>query len=229
MNCSEFKELIVDYLTKKALDLNTKKEFEEHYFECDDCFNDLELTSVTIGVIHSEGIDKIFQFSTEERITVIKEKAKSLVERIKALISDTSLPCRCYGFETARSHAHKENTYNINESIVINITAPQERDGYLTIIHYDKAFNLRLIFPTNSCDTTLVKSGVEKEFGINLTGPIGKQYVKVIWTASELLNPKDVRFKNTDELILDIGRFLDALEIQEENNWMEEVLKYEVI
>ena len=95
MNCEEFEKNINDYLTDKNFDAQLKEAMAEHYFECEDCFNKLELTSVTIGVIQAEGIDKLLQYSEVEDealetiFTVFLDGVQQTIKQIrKVLISD---------------------------------------------------------------------------------------------------------------------------------------------
>jgi len=61
MNCKEFKQHIFDYLTDKNFDPELKEAMEDHYFDCDKCFDELELMSATIGAIHKKGVEELIE------------------------------------------------------------------------------------------------------------------------------------------------------------------------
>ncbi len=113
----------------------------------------------------------------------------SLMQKIKNLISELSLPVYSIpvGAVVTRSTT-KDDTrqYSIGESFVFCM--PVISNGYLVILHYDEKDNFSLIFPSNRKDDAFVRKGSEKKISGKVTGPTGKQYFKVFWTAKKVLN-----------------------------------------
>ena len=79
MNCEEFEKHLFDYLNDILSDMKIKRAMEEHYFECDECFNNLELTSAMIGAIKTEGIDNLFQYSENNEELLKSEYIKKML------------------------------------------------------------------------------------------------------------------------------------------------------
>jgi hypothetical protein len=80
MKTCKFENLIDDYLINR---LNEEKrgEFEEHYFNCHECFQQMEERSQLISVIKTKG-DRIFQ-----DIKASQEKRVSFFDRLSALFT----------------------------------------------------------------------------------------------------------------------------------------------
>jgi len=80
MKKCKYNELIEDYLFDR-LPEDKKAEFEEHYFNCPDCFNQIKETDLLISTIKARG-KEIFK----EIEAPVKEK-KSLLESILSFLS----------------------------------------------------------------------------------------------------------------------------------------------
>ena len=76
MNCNDFNKYIFDYFFDPDIDWEIRYEIEEHYFECDNCYN----TFITIQEMQSEGFEEessdMFVKLQEEKVTKLKEKGK---------------------------------------------------------------------------------------------------------------------------------------------------------
>ena len=106
---------------------------------------------------------------------------------------------------------------------------PVISNGYLVVLHYDEKDNFSLIFPSNRKDDAFVRKGSEKKISGKVTGPTGKQYFKVFWTAKKVLNTDNIDFKNEISIENMINDYIDSLTDLKDSDWCETIYEYEVI
>lgn len=241
MNCEEFSKHIFAYLTNKNFDQKLKEAMEEHYFECDECFNKMELTSSTIGAIRTEGVDKLLQYSKEVSkqapVLMPKERQIFMIEELDDLKSEVSLPCLISNYDTISGMPNFDNvmrggeqekvSHVLGERVIIRMKPP--KDGYLTVIHYDDEHNLNLLFPHKATDETLIRAGKEKNIGIEAREPIGKHYIKAIWTSNQMIDPKKINFSKKSDIASALEEFLSSLKELRSDEWMESLATFEII
>ena len=249
MNCDEFEKYVLNYLTDRDFDPELKHKMEEHYFECDNCFNSLELATATIGVIHSEGVDNLLQYSggkeIQEKLSELLDEQEDtypipndlelLVKKLSmvksmnrspgdlTLSQDPLLGARMFGAE----RGVEESIYMLGEGISIDLEPP--KDGYLTILLYDDANNLKLLFPENATDDTFVKGGEKKQFEIVAAEPLGKQYFKAFWTSDQLMVPDKIDFGDESAICSAIKTFLNSISALDDDEWMVFEKEFEVV
>lgn len=82
MKCEEFEQYIPNYVTGN-IDPAIKEQMEAHYFECDTCFDALELIDAAASEIAESGVDKIREMETDEGTVewLIAEAQKCLDRR----------------------------------------------------------------------------------------------------------------------------------------------------
>lgn len=245
MNCDEFGKHILDYLTDTDFDHELKDKMEEHYFECDNCFNKLELTSATIGVIHSEGVDNLLQYFGNKEIkgkfselsskqhgesSLIPEGLKDLVKELSVLTSGAHFSCATnpYVPDPTRHDGLHEDTYYPGKQIVISVESPEKRDGFLTVFHYDDEYNLAMIFPSKPGVKTFLKAGIEKRIVIEAAKPLGKHYLKAIWTSKQIIDPEKVKLEDEAGTAALIETFLTSIHTLRSEDWLESVSEFEV-
>lgn len=80
MKCEEFNEHIADYVSGD-IDPAVKDQMEAHYFECDSCFNALELMDAAASEIAEVGVEKLLATAEDARVLkVIIGGVEHLVE-----------------------------------------------------------------------------------------------------------------------------------------------------
>lgn len=155
---------------------------------------------------------------------------QTLIEKLKQLVSSFSIPVYSFAADGLATRGEAAETdeiqYVIDESIVF--CAPIASDGHLVILHYDESEKLSLVFPSDSEDNTFVRGGSEKKISGTVTGPVGKQNFKVIWTSQRLMEPEKINFDSEEDIECAISEFLDALAGLEEGQWMETDHGFEV-
>ena len=148
---------------------------------------------------------------------------QTLIKKLKQLASNFSIPVYSFAADGLATRGEAAETdeiqYVIDESIVF--CAPIASDGHLVILHYDESEKLSLMFPSDSGDNTFVRGGSEKKISGTVTGPVGKQNFKVIWTFQQLMEPEKINFDSEEDIERAINEFLDALAGLEEGQWME--------
>jgi tetratricopeptide (TPR) repeat protein len=65
MNCEEFKDHVMEYISHQ-IDPDLKERMEDHYFECDECFDELELMNAAMHELADSGLDGIKEWETAE-------------------------------------------------------------------------------------------------------------------------------------------------------------------
>ena len=153
-----------------------------------------------------------------------------LTQKIKNLISSMSLSVYSFPVDAlaTRSEGKKDvKKYSIGDSLVFCI--PVVSDGYLVVLQYDANEEISLISPFNSEDDGFINGGNEKRISGKVTGPIGKQYFKVFWSAKNVLEPELIDFKDKDSVDEALNNYLDALKELKDSDWIETVYEYEVV
>lgn len=79
MNCEEFNEHISDYVSGD-IDPAVKDQMEAHYFECDSCFDTLELLDAAASEIAESGTEKLMAAADARILKVIISGVEHLVE-----------------------------------------------------------------------------------------------------------------------------------------------------
>lgn len=229
MNCEDFEKYIFGYLTDRNFDSKLKEAMEEHYFECDKCFNNLELTSATIGAIQTEGVDKLLKYSEEKNKISLKGKFRSLVDRLNQLVTDRFFPSTTLNLDGVRGGGKKTEIFKVGDPLIIQLDIPADMDGYLTILHYDEKNNLKMIFPKKKTDDTHVKAGEEKWIEMRANAPTGKHYLKAILTSNKIVEPNDINFSNSVDVVVTIEKLIDLINEITTDEWKESVTEFEVV
>jgi hypothetical protein len=153
-----------------------------------------------------------------------------LTPKIKNLISSISLSVYSFPVDAlaTRSEGKKDvKKYSIGDSLVFCI--PVVLDGYLVVFQYDANEEISLISPFNSKDDGFISGGNEKRISGKVTGPIGKQYFKVFWSAKKVLKPELINFEDIDSVEETLSNYFDALKELKDDDWIETVYEYEVV
>jgi len=189
-----------------------------------------------------EDIEKrIIKIQTElnkrESTRILRERANLVIDELKSMASKAPLPFIIVPYEeisvmpdfnAVRGGAEpKKITYTIGERIVIRIKAPM--DGYLALFQYDDENNLRLLFPHEATDETFVEASKEKNIGIEAKKPLGKHYLKAIWTSTQIIDPKKVNFTEKSEINSTIEKLTNSVQKMKPDEWMVSVKEFEVV
>jgi tetratricopeptide (TPR) repeat protein len=183
-------------------------------------------------------VKQILEIHERLDIEHFKHKAENLIQKLNNLKHEISILFRLTksipsiiapSLGALEVDDSKENVFKVGDTIELCIQIPQERDGYLTVFHYDAKYNFRLLFPETSSDSVFVRAGGEKYLPIEVNQPLGLQYLKAIWTSQKLLNPKDVDFGNTSNVIHSVGIFVEAITDLELDQWRESTIEFRVV
>lgn len=202
------REMLYDYVLNWT-DQTDEEKIMDHIAFCPVCSKEV----LSIMKIENELDEDMLEWANQ----------KTLIEKLKQLASNFSIPVYSFaadGLATRGEAAEADEIqYVIDESIVF--CAPIASDGHLVILHYDESEKLSLVFPSSSGDNTFVRGGSEKKISGTVTGPVGKQNFKVIWTSQRLMEPKKINYDSEEDIERAINEFLDALAGLEEGQWME--------
>ena len=165
-----------------------------------------------------------------EGASLIPKELRPLVEKLSILESVAHLPTiTCsYNPEVTMGSGFDKDTYCIGERIMISIKAPEEKDGFMTVFHYDDKDNLTLLYPDKSTTDTSVGAGKEKKIGIVATKPIGTHYLKAFWTCTKILKPEEVNFGDEPEIATTIANFIKVVRDLSSDDWIESVSEFEI-
>jgi hypothetical protein len=122
-----------------------------------------------------------------------------------------------------------KNIYKMGTNINICIEMPPKRDGYLSVFHYNDKHNLEMIFPSKKTDSTFIKASLEKIIKIKVSKPLGKHYIKAIWSSKQLLIPNQIAFNNPVAVTFTMEDFLESILKLNNDEWMEFVEEFEVV
>ena len=147
---------------------------------------------------------------------------KPLIQRLKDLVTNLSLPVYAFAPDSLATRGEATGTerqYAPGDSMVFCVSIIS--DGYLVILHYDEKDKISLVFPAASQDDTFVQGGIEKRLPGTITGPPGRQFLKVIWTSQKLLDPGEIDFHDDEDVEDSISAFLDSLNELGTGEWIE--------
>ena len=209
------KEILYDYVLNWA---NKKIEsyVMEHLAICPQCSQEI----LDIMEIERESDEDLLKWADQI----------SLTHKIKNLISSISLSVYSFPVDAlaTRSEGKKDvKKYSIGDTLVFCI--PVVLDGYLVVFQYDANEKISLISPFNSKDDGFINGGNEKRISGKVTGPIGKQYFKVFWSAKKVLKPELINFEDIDSVEETLNNYFDALKELKDDDWIETVYEYEVV
>jgi hypothetical protein len=187
----------------------------EHIASCPQCSQEI------IDIMEMEG-------DLDEELLKYADNI-SIYQRLLGLMTTVSLPVYSYPADAivTRSYGTDEKVrYSVGDTIVLSI--PIDRDGYIVILHYDSGNDPVLIFPSSKSDDHSVKGGLEKKISGKITGPIGNQGFKIIWTSIALLDLKNIDFNDQKSIESAFNNFGEKLQKLNESEWIETLFEYEV-
>jgi hypothetical protein len=209
------KEMLYDYVLNWA-DKKIESFIMEHIVICPQCSQEI----LDIMEIERELDEDLLKWADQVPLT----------QKIKNFISSMSLSVYSFPVDAleTRSEGRKDvKRYSIGDSLVFCI--PVVSDGYLVVLQYDANEEISLISPFNSEDDGFINGGNEKRISGKVTGPIGKQYFQVFWSANNVLKPELMDFKDKDSVEEALNNYFDALKELKEDDWIETVYEYEVV
>lgn len=146
-----------------------------NYFETVLCINPInEKARKRMGEI--EGL---IDYDAELIKDIKPTLADSIIEKLNTLKTTITAPLQyeilCLGY---RRSEKQENIYAADDKIVFSIFIPEE--GILVVFHYDDERKIRVLYPGKEKDDIKVKHGETKHIAVEISKPIGKQYIKAI-------------------------------------------------
>jgi hypothetical protein len=209
------KEMLYDYVLNWG-DKKIESLIMEHIAICPQCGQEV----LNIMEIERELDEDLLKWADQIPLT----------QKIKKLISSVSLSVYSFPVDALATRSEGKidvKKYSIGDSIVFCI--PVVADGYLVVLQYDTNEEISLISPLNSEDDGFIHGGNEKRISGKVTGPIGKQYFKVFWSAKNVLETEFIDFKNKDSVEEALNSYFDALKELKDDDWIETVYEYEVV
>lgn len=111
------------------------------------------------------------------------------------------------------------------DDLVIKI--PVERDGFLTVIHWNGE-DLSFVLPNIYEGNVAVKAGEVRKIEAIADPPAGIQYLKVFITEDKILNPGEINFDDKDDVYEKLKGFTKKLQELDESKWSQQIVEYEV-
>lgn len=164
-----------------------------------------------------------------------KEMPAFIIANLNGLTSDSfmcktsSLGDAQYRGDAQQDQKPSKAVYTIGEPIIVSIEMPAENDGYLAVFHYDEKYNLNMLFPRETSDDTFVNAGKEIRVGLTAEKPIGRQYVKAIWTDKQAIQSAAIDFDDNESVAAAIKEFLKIIYEIDNIKWLESVKDFEII
>ena len=175
--------------------------------------------------------------SEHEESETIPPELKSLVEKLSIIKSNNLLRYRigAYDYDSImRGMEDNDGTvvetqttsYTIGDRIVINIQP--DKDGYLTLFHYDDN-NLELLFPHSATDNTFVTNTKGKRIGIEAKEPLGKHYLRAIWTYNQIIDSERIDYSDETNILYSVEYFINSLNELSSDEWMDSIVEFRVL
>ena len=203
-----------------------------------------ELLSIFVKIknVQHQELRKLGRPTTKEErknslAVVIEDAPRRLIEGLRNIVSMQPIICtmrplsssdRLPAFHLAPTMGHSADMFVRGESIIISIKSPKKADGYLTVYHYDNENKLSMLLPYDENSQTFVNAGEEKEIFIRAAKPLGKQYIKVVWSSILIVNPKKVDYKDASKVASTISKLIDTLKALDHDNWMATTIEFQV-
>lgn len=121
----------------------------------------------------------------------------------------------------------KIKQYVVGDNLGIRIDIPKY--GYLIIVHYTEDGNINLVYPECSEDETPLRSGSKKDVFYNVKKPLGKHYLRTIWTAEPLSVNVPAEFSSDTERMNMFMKLIDRLSQSRTDDIQQKVCEYEVV
>lgn len=202
--CLTHKELKL-YAANKTTE-EEEKRITEHLLICDKCTKTYLIFSERYSLWRS-----------------IEETVSATLNWIKDI---TFIPILEPSMGTVRTEDYSDRIKTFTgDNITIKI--PVNRDGYLTIIHWDGE-NLSLPFPYEKNQDTFITSGTTKDLSVTIDPPAGIQQLKVFLTKDRILKQEEIDFTDDSSIQKGITTFIEKLNEIDEQNWSQEIKTYEV-
>lgn len=160
---------------------------------------------------------------------LFKEKIKSSIEVLKKLRSETSISCTLYNFDKVKGSGTEINEYMIGDPIMLVITTPKGRVGYLIVYHYDEEDNLTMIFPKSNTDENFISVGEQKIIEIQANPPKGKHYLKTLLIKRQIIKPEEINFSDISNVTSAIESSIKNISRSKKKEWIESVTEFIVI
>ena len=244
-----FRDKIDSYING-GLDGDELAAFEIHFYNCLDCrkylikqksmyalinksilsldeSNMIEIfgsKSILKQIIDEGAQQKIVNKNTDK--PSLRSKLIDVINKISAPKSNIALGLSIVQADAVKGDKKTNNIYKVGEIVIISIDTP--KNGYLTLLHYDDHYNLRMIYPDKEIDEAFQKAGEVKRIPIKAK-PKGKHYLKALLTSRQLIE-QDNLYPHDDELnISAIGKVLESVNGLDDDEWIESIAEFEVV
>lgn len=203
------KDKLKSYLTGK-ISKDEKQKIETHLYCCKECAEIL----LNIDLVNAPSLWQ----SIENTISEVTDWLKGIYFIPVGLdpVMSTKIPVK----ETQGII----KVYNGDE---LNIEIPVEKDGYLTVLHWN-GDDISLIFPDPDNSKTFIKSGQTKTIEHTVTLPSGLQQIKTFITEKQLIKPEEIDFNDKKSIYEKLQEFIKKLQESSEDKWSQQVINYEV-
>lgn len=200
------RELLFDYSSGR-ISGHEKKKIKEHLAVCETCVNiyfDLKPVNMkslwhSVEEAISRGTDFVKNLYFVPDLAYSRKKSEEKSDKVKAFIGDE-----------------------------VRIEIPANKDGYLTVIHWNGEI-LSLLFPNIHEKDTSVKEKTTKILRGVIEPPAGMQYIKVFITEDKILNPEEMDFNDANSVMKHIEAFSKKISEIDDKKWSEKVITCEVL
>lgn len=196
-----------------------------------------DFTRLTFDEVYKkDGRDYFCQMASDSAMTLLRfaepktPDATDIMDTIRKLIAYEDLTItkeRRIQYVTRGATKRKldKGQYRIKDTLELEVEAPGA--GHVVVLHYaDRPEGISLFFPADPDHDTSVKKSGKKKISGTVSGPIGKHFLKVIWSSSPLINPATVSFDKPEGAIRELVITLTRLD---KNEWRTKTYEYEVV
>lgn len=157
----------------------------------------------------------------------MKNRMKSLLGELNRLTSQAPLLLGVYSFEVQRGNRQERRGFSVDERIVISLESPVA--GYVTVFHLDNEGNTALLYPHAKTDKIYVEANNEKRIGIKAEPPLGRHFLKAVWTAKPSIDVAAIDFCDQYSSILVLERIIESVKGSDATQWRQATAEFEVI
>lgn len=173
---------------------------------------------------------KKFSMKETTGIQMLKENLRSLIGNIKRLESGVSFQLTTFALDplATKGGEQDKDVYDTNKRITINLEAPLDEDGFVTVFRYDERDDFQMILPKSKIDNTSLKAGGFKRLTLDPLKFKGMHYVKAVVTSQMLINPNEIDFEDDLDVAIAVGNFLKSVRDLDYNEWWEANAEFRV-
>ncbi|MBF0397827.1 MAG: DUF4384 domain-containing protein [Desulfobacterales bacterium] len=114
-----------------------------------------------------------------------------------------------YRQHSSEQNQDEDNRCIIGEQKILKLKSPI--NGYVAVFHHSPYGEVNLIFPNDLEKNNFLNADESLDIPFTFSEPVGKHFIKAIWTEEQLLNSDKIDFQNKGAILKAVEDYLKAL------------------